>query len=77
MLLEVSPVGVFFIVVGGVAFIALVAVILFRILRPKLKLDEKPSEEELVEEEMNRILKPIEDDETAKAVSEYKDEEDE
>ena len=77
MLLEVSPVGVFFIVVGGVAFIALVAFILFRILRPKLKLDEKPSEEELVEEEMNRILKPIEDDETAKAVSEYKDEEDE
>ena len=77
MLLDVTPVGIFFIVIGGVAFIALVAFILFRILRPKLKLDEKPSEEELVEEEMNRILKPIEDDETAKAVSEYKDEEDE
>ena len=52
------------------------AYILYRVLRPRLK-DEKPSEEELVEEEMNRILKPIEDDETAKAVSEYKDEEDE
>ena len=77
MLLEVSPVGVFFIVVGGVAFIALLAFILFRILRPKLKQDEKPSEEELVKEEMNRILKPIEDDETAKAVSEYKDEDEE
>ena len=75
MLLEVTPVGVFFIVLGGVALIALVSFILFRILRPKLKQDDKPSEEELVKEEMNRILKPIEDDETAKAVSEYKDEE--
>lgn len=77
MLLEVTPVGIFFIVIGGVAFIALLAFILFRILRPKLKQDEKPSEEELVKEEMNRILKPIEDDETAKAVSEYKDEDEE
>ena len=75
MLLEIAPVGVFFIVLGAVAFIALVAFLLYLYIKPKLKIDDKPSEEQLVQEEMNRILKPIEDDETAKAVSEYKDEE--
>ena len=47
MLLEVTPVGVFFIVLGGVALIALVSFILFRILRPKLKQDDKPQYSEL------------------------------
>ena len=74
MTLQVTPVGVFFIVLGSVAFIALLAFLLYLYIKPKLKVDDKPTEEQLVEEEMNRILKPIEDDETAKAVSEYKDE---
>ena len=77
MLLEVTPVGVFFIVLGSVAFIALLAFLLYLYIRPKLKIDDKPSDEQLLEEEMNRLLKPIDDDDTAKAVSEYKDEEDE
>ena len=71
-----EPLVIFLVVLGVAAVVGLVAYILYRVLRPRLK-EEKPSEEELVEEEMNRILKPIEDDETAKAVSEYKDEEDE
>ena len=62
-------IAVFF-AIGGVSL-----VIYFAFLRPRLKKDDKPTEEQIVQEEMNRILKPIEDDETAKAVSEYKDEE--
>ena len=73
MLLEVTPVGVFFIVLGGVALIALVSFILFRILRPKLKQDDKPEESQIVDEELNRILKPIDDDEVAKEVEQYQD----
>ena len=46
-------------------------------LMPKLK-EEKPSDEDILNEEMTRILQPIDDPETAKEVSEYKnDEEDE
>lgn len=66
---------IFLIVFGAVAVIAIVAFIIFRIFRLRIKGDEKPSEEELLQENMNRILKPIDDDETAKAVNEYKDEE--
>ena len=77
MLYEITGVGLFFIILGSIAAIALVAFLLYLYIKPKLKVDDKPTEEQLVEEEMNRILKPIEDDETAKAVSEYKDNEEE
>lgn len=66
---------IFLIVLAAVVVIALVAFSLYRFLRPKMKIDDKPSEQEIVNEEMNRILKPIDDDETARAVNEYKDEE--
>lgn len=66
---------IFLIVLGAALAIALVAFLIYRFLRPKLKKDDKPSEEQIIEEEMNRYLKPIEDEETAKAVEEYKDEE--
>ena len=66
---------IFLIVLGAALAIALVAFLIYRFLRPKLKKDDKPSEEQMIEEEMNRYLKPIEDEETAKAVEEYKDEE--
>ena len=75
MILEISSVGVFFIVLGSAAVIGLIAFLLYLYIKPKFIKDDKPSEEDLLEEEMNRLLKPIDDDETAKAVSEYKDEE--
>lgn len=66
------------IVVAIVAVIAIVAFIVYKVLNPKLKSDnEKPSEEQALREEMDRMLKPIDDDETAKKVAEYKDKEDE
>ena len=66
---------VFLIVLGVAAVIAIVAFLIYLYLRPKLKVDDKPTEEQIVEEEMNRILKPVDDDETAEAIKDYKDEE--
>ena len=66
----------FIIIISIAAVIAIVAFIIYRILMPKLK-EEKPSDEDILNEEMTRVLQPIDDPETAKQVSEYKSEEDE
>ena len=66
---------IFLIILGAAAVIALVAFLIYLYLKPKLKKDDKPTEEQIVREEMDRILKPIDDEETAKAVEQYKDEE--
>lgn len=65
----------FLIVLGSVVLIAVIAFLIYLYLRPKLKHDDKPSEEEVLHEELDRVLKPIDDEETAKAVEEYKDDE--
>lgn len=65
---------IFLVVIGAAAAIAIVAFLIYLYLKPKLKKDEKPTDEQIVQEEMDRILKPIDDEETAKAVQEYKDE---
>lgn len=76
MILEVnSGLIIFLIVLGIVGVIALSAFLIYLYLRPKLKRDDKPTEDEVLQEEMNRLLKPIEDEDTAKAVNDYKDEE--
>ena len=67
---------VFLIVLGAAFGIGLVAFLIYLYLKPKLKKDDKPTDEQIVNEEINRVLKPIEDEETAKAVEQYKDEED-
>lgn len=66
----------FLIIIAFAAVIAIVAFAIYRILMPKLK-EDKPSDEEILSEELTRILEPIDDPETAKKVSEYKNEEDE
>ena len=67
---------IFVIVIGAAALIAIITFIIFRLLRPKFKEEEhKPTEEEIREEEMKRLLKPIEDEDTAKAVENFKDDE--
>ena len=65
---------IFLIILGVVVAIALVAFLIYLYLRPRLKKDDKPTEEQIVREEMDRLLKPIEDEETARAVEQYKDE---
>ena len=68
--------AIFLIIFGIIGGIALVAFLIYLYLKPKLKKDDKPTEEQIVREEMERLLKPIDDEETAKAVEAYKDEED-
>ena len=65
---------VFIVIIGATAIVALLAFILYRILRPRLK-EDKPSDEEILEDEMKRVLQDVEDEEVAKQVSDYKDDE--
>ena len=65
---------VLFIVLGAAAVIALVAFIIYRTIRPKLK-EEKPSEAEILQDEMKRVLQDVEDEEVAKQISDYKEDE--
>ena len=65
---------IFLIILGAAAIIALIAFLIYLYLKPKLKKDDKPTEDQIVREEMERILKPIDDEETAKAVEQYTDE---
>ena len=69
-----STLLVFLIVVGVAAVIGLVAFIIYRTLRPRLK-EEKPSDEEILQDEMKRVLQDVEDEEVTKQISDYKDDE--
>ena len=69
-----NPGLIFLIILGAAAIIALIAFLIYLYLKPKLKKDDKPTEEQIVREEIERVLKPIDDEETAKAVEQYKDE---
>ena len=65
---------IFLIILAVTGVIALVAFIIYRTLRPRLK-EEKPSEEEILEDEMKRVLQDVEDENVAKQISDYKDDE--
>ena len=69
-----NPIIIFLIVLGVVAVVALVAFIIYRTIRPRLK-EEKPSEAEILQDEMNRVLQDVEDEEVAKQINDYKDDE--
>lgn len=66
----------FVIILGVVVAVAIIAFAIYKILMPKLK-EDKPTDEEILNEEMTRVLTPVDDAETAKQISEYKNEEDE
>ena len=65
---------IFLIVILATAVVALIAFILYRVLRPRLK-EEKPSEEEILEDEMKRVLQDVEDEKVAEEISNYKEDE--
>ena len=69
-----SQLIVFIVIIAATAVVALLAFILYRILRPRLK-EEKPSDEEILEDEMKRVLQDVEDEDVAKQISDYKDDE--
>ena len=57
------------------AVIALAAYIVYKILHPKLKKDEEIDEEKVLQEELDRVLEPIEDEELKKQIEDYKEDE--
>ena len=62
-------------IISAAAIIAIVAFVIHRFLHPKLKSEnEKPTEEQIVKEELDRVLQPVEDEETAEQINNYKDE---
>ncbi|MCD8209700.1 MAG: hypothetical protein LUC31_02660 [Coprobacillus sp.] len=65
-------------ILAAAVVIGIIAYVVYRYTRPKLK-NDKPSEEEVAQEELDRLLTPIEDEETLKEMSEYalKEEEEE
>lgn len=64
------------VIVGVTGLIALVTFIIYRYTHPRLKETDKPTEEQILHEEMDRILKPIEDEELRKEVEDYKEKDD-
>ena len=76
MILDNSGIITLVAIIVAAALIAIVAFVIHRVMHPKLKSDnEKPSEEQIMQEELDRVLQPVDDEETAKEISEYKDEE--
>ena len=69
-----STVIILLVVILVTAIVALLAYILYRVLRPRLK-EEKPSEEEILHDEMKRVLQDVEDENVAKQISDYKEDE--
>lgn len=66
---------IFAAIIVAAAIIALVAFFIYRAMHPKLKNEEK-TEKDYAQEELDRILQPVEDEETAKQINEYKEKDD-
>ena len=74
-----NPLIILLIVVGAFALIAIVAFVIYRLLRPKLKDEgkEQKTEQDYAKEELDRILQPVEDESVAKEISNYRQTDDE
>ena len=80
VLADLSGLWIFLIVVGAFGIIAIIAFILYRMLRPKLKGEEKEeekTEQDYAQEELDRILQPVDDEKVSKEIQEYKQDNDE
>lgn len=71
-----TPVITLLVIIGVTGLIALVTFIIYRYTHPRLKENDKPSEEQILHEEMDRYLKPIEDEEARKEVEQYQEKDD-
>ena len=74
-----QPIIILLIVVAAFAVIAIVAFVIYRLLRPKLKDEgkEQKTEQDYAKEELDRILQPVEDESVAKEISNYRQNDDE
>ncbi len=81
LLADLSGLWIFLIVLGFFAVIAIVAFIIHKFLRPRLREnepeDEENKEEKYAKEELDRVLQPVEDEEVSKEIQEYKQNDDE
>ena len=69
---------IFLIVLGFFAVIAIVAFIIYKVLHPKLKngeVENQNTDQEHAKENLDRLLEPVEDEEIAKKIEEYKEDE--
>ena len=71
-----SPVVILLLILGCAALIAVIALIIYKILHPKLKQDKKIDEEKALQEELNRVLEPIDDEKISKDIQNYQSYED-
>ena len=71
-----TPVITLLVIIGVTGLIALVTFIIYRYTHPRLKENDKPSEEQILHEEMDRYLNPIEDEEARKEVEQYQEKDD-
>ena len=67
---------IFLIVIAFFAVVAIVAYVIHKILRPKLKEEEKNDEQKNAQEELDRILQPVEDDKVSEEIQNYKEDDD-
>lgn len=73
ILADIKPFVILLIVIGAFALIAIVAYVIYRLLRPKFKDEskEQKTEQDYAQEELDRILQPVEDEHLAKEISDY------
>lgn len=76
---DLSGLWIFLIILGFFGLIAIVAFIIHKLLRPKLKEKEedKPTEQDYAKEELDRVLQPVEDEKVSKEIQDYKQNDDE
>ena len=81
VLANLDSLWIFLIVLGSFGLIAIIAFVLYRLLRPKLKGDnnkeQEKTEEDYAKEELDRILQPVEDEKVSEEIQQFKQNDDE
>ena len=79
VILSISPLYILLIIIVIAGVIGLVSYLIycFLSLRLKDKNDDKPTEDEVVDQELKRILMPVEDEKIAKEIENYDEDEQE
>ena len=70
-----NPIIVLLIILGIAGIIAIAAYIVYRLLHPKLKKEEEIDESKLLQEELDRVLENVEDEDIKKQIEQYKEDE--
>lgn len=70
-----NPIIVLLIILGIAGVIAIAAFVVYRLLHPKLKKEEETNEEKILQEELDRVLEPVEDEDIKKQIEDYKEDE--